>query len=556
MGDFMDKVNRVIETEHKSGLTNAEMMLQNHDLVPVEPARRTWGAINFVFFWTAEGFNITTWTMTSSMLILGLSWWQAWLAVWIGYGLAGYMTALGGRAGAVHHIGFPVLARSAFGVFGSLWPILNRSAMSCIWYGVQTYIGGTCVTQMLRSIWPSYNDIPNGLPDSAGISSRDFLSFFLFWLISLPAIWFPVHQIRHLFTFKMFLAPIGGIAFFVWSIVKAGGLGPILSQPATVTGDNWTWTFLYCIGYSLGNFGTMILNDADFTRFAKKTSDAFWPQVITIPATFGVVSFIGIVVSSSCTVIYGETIWSPIELLGKFLDNDPSPAERFGVFFIAFCFIIVQIGINISANSISAGSDLTALLPRYISIRRGGYICAIVGLCMMPWTLLSSSNSFTTFLSAYSIFLSSISGVLFADYFAVRRGKLRVRMLYSLDHADDYWYTWGINWRAYVAYIAGIAFNIVGFVGQLGVSVSETALRMYDFAYLLGFFIAFLVYVSLCATFPVPGAVAEGWHEFDEYVFPEDDPRKGDAERAAAADAEEEDAGDADTKSGFKTASV
>ena len=40
-------------------------------------------------------------------------------------------------------------------------------------------------------------------PDS-GTSAADFASFFLFWLISLPALWFPVHKIRHLFTVKSY----------------------------------------------------------------------------------------------------------------------------------------------------------------------------------------------------------------------------------------------------------------------------------------------------------------------------------------------------------------
>jgi NCS1 family nucleobase:cation symporter-1 len=53
--------------------------------------------------------------------------------------------------------------------------------------------------------------------------------------------------------------------------------------------------------------------------------------LIAIPLTFSLVSFLGIIVSSSSQAIYGEAIWSPIDLLGKFLDNDPSHATRFGV---------------------------------------------------------------------------------------------------------------------------------------------------------------------------------------------------------------------------------
>jgi hypothetical protein len=54
-----------------------------------------------------------------------------------------------------------------------------------------------------------------------------------------------------------------------------------------------------------------------------------------VPLTFSLVSFIGIIVSSSSVTIYGEAIWSPIDLLGKFLDDSPSHATRFGVSFSA-----------------------------------------------------------------------------------------------------------------------------------------------------------------------------------------------------------------------------
>jgi hypothetical protein len=48
------KVARFIDkfaVESEPGLTNTQLMLTNHDLKPVEPERREWGAWNFVGFW-------------------------------------------------------------------------------------------------------------------------------------------------------------------------------------------------------------------------------------------------------------------------------------------------------------------------------------------------------------------------------------------------------------------------------------------------------------------------------------------------------------------------
>ena len=366
---------------------------------------------------------------------------------------------------------------------------------------------------MIRAIWPSYYNLHNSIPGS-GTTTRDFLSFFLFWAGSLPAIWFPVHKIRHLFTVKAYFVPCAGISYFIWSIVRAKGIGPIVHQPATASGSALAWGCISGIMSSIANFATLIVNDPDFARFAGKPKDALWSQLLTIPIGFAVTSFIGIIVSSSSKVIYGTAIWNPLDLLSQFL-LDPrgvTSAERFGVFMIAAAFTLAQLGTNIAANSVSAGTDMTALFPRYLNIRRGGYICAAVGLAMCPWNLLKSSNNFTTYLSAYSVFLSSIAGVIICDYYFVRRGYLSLRDLYSAQSSSPYFYWFGWSWRGYTAYICGILINIVGFVDAIGKPMPIGAVYIYRVNFFAGFIVASLVYYLLCRYFPVP-ATSKVWCE-------------------------------------------
>ncbi|KAL2142657.1 hypothetical protein VTI28DRAFT_871 [Corynascus sepedonium] len=512
---FADKV----AVESEPGLTRAQLMLTNHDLKPVEPARRQWGPWNFVGFWVADSFNINTWMISSSMIVGGLSWWQSWLCVWIGYAISGCFICLTARIGATYHIGFPVASRSSFGIWGSLWPVFNRAAMACIWYGVQAYIGGHCVYLMIRSIWKSWDreTIPNTFSKDSGTSTADYASFFIFWFCSLPAIWFPVHQIRHLFTVKAYFVPCAGLAFLIWSVVRAGGVGPIVRQPATVEGSELAWEFVKGIMSSIANFATLIVNSPDFSRFAGKPRDALWSQLFTVPLGFAITSFIGIIVSSSSSVIYGgKPIWDPLDLLERFLDDGGS-AQRFGVFVIAAAFSLAQLGTNIAANSVSAGTDMTALLPRYINIRRGGYICAAVGLAMCPYNLLTSSNMFTTYLSSYSVFLSSIAGVIIADYYFVRRGFLEIKELYDARRSGPYYYTAGIHWRAYAAYIAGILINVVGFAGAVGTPVPIGATYIYNLNFFCGFGVSAAVYWGLCRLWPVP-ATSDRWMEVGDEI--------------------------------------
>lgn len=532
---FWGQLVEKLQVQEPEGLTTTQMYLYNHDLRPVEEARRQWSWYNYVFFWVADSFNINTWQIAATGVQAGMTWWQTWLTVWIGYFLCGIFVSIGARIAIMYHISFPVASRSSFGIYGSLWPIFNRVVMSCVWYAVQCAVAGPCFGLMLRAIFGQNLDktMPNHIHDP-DLTTFSFLSFFLFWLFSLPFIWFPPHKIRHLFTVKAYTVPFAGIAFLVWTLVKCHGVGPVFTQKAKLEGSALAWAFVESTMNSLANFATLIVNAPDFARFANKPSFGmkYLVYTISIPVCFSITALIGILVSSASTVLYGETYWSPLDVLGRFLD-DYSAKNRAGVFFIALAFALAQLGTNISANSLSFGTDVTALLPRFINIRRGGYICAMLALAVCPWKLNSSSSKFTTYLSAYSVFLSSIAGVVACDYFYVRRGYIKLTHLYSLFAPENkemlsvYRYnTIGCNWRAYTAYICGILPNIVGFVGATGThKVPIGATRVYQLNFFMGFISASTVYAILCHLSPpkgIPqvGAFEKGW--FEEWQDVED----------------------------------
>lgn len=389
------------------------------------------------------------------------------------------------------------------------------TVVACIWYGVVSYIGGNCVYVMIRSIWPSWDRTKMPGPfNTTATSTPDYVSFIIFWGCSLPALWFPVHRLRHLFTFKAYIVPLAAISFLIWALVRAKGVGPIIRQPNKIHGSDLAWEIIKGIMSSIANFATLIVNDPDFARFAKKPRDALWPQLFAIPLSFAFTSLIGILVSSSSSVIFGETIWNPLNLLDRFLDG-ASSGQRFGVFVIALAFSFAQLATNLAANSVSAGTDMSAMLPRYINIRRGSYICAIVGIAICPYNFLADSNKFTTSLSAYSVFLSSIAGVMVADYYFVRKGFVNVRDLYNDRKSGPYYFTRGFHWRAYAAYGCGILVNIVGFAGAVGAKVPVGATYVFNLNYFAGFGVSGLMYWALCKISPIP-AMSNVWMEVAE----------------------------------------
>jgi NCS1 family nucleobase:cation symporter-1 len=93
-----------------------------------------------------------------------------------------------------------------------------------------------------------------------------------------------------------------------------------------------------------------------------------------------------------------------------------------------------------------------------------------------------------------------------SDYYFVRKGFLQIDDLYCGSKQGSYYFTLGVNWRAYVAYIAGIAINIVGFAGAVGAHVSTAAHNMYTLNYYLGFIVSSFVYYVLCKLSPVPAS--------------------------------------------------
>ena len=115
--------------------------------------------------------------------------------------------------------------------------------------------------------------------------------------------------------------------------------------------------------------------------------------------------FLGIAVTSAAEKIYGEVLWDPLHLVDRW-DN------RAAAFFASFSFLLSVIGVNISANSISAANDLMAMLPKYINIRRGQIICAILGgWALCPWEILASAPGFLSFVNGYTVFLGPFAGM-------------------------------------------------------------------------------------------------------------------------------------------------
>lgn len=64
-----------------------------------------------------------------------------------------------------------------------------------------------------------------------------------------------------LVTVKAFFVPVAGVAFLIWTLVKAHGAGPIIHEPIHLHGSELGWTVVSGIMSSIANFATLIVND-------------------------------------------------------------------------------------------------------------------------------------------------------------------------------------------------------------------------------------------------------------------------------------------------------
>ena len=375
---------------------------------------------------------------------------------------------------------------------------MSRCILAVFWFAIQTMNGANTVRVMIAAIWPSFNTLSNTIPEDQGIATNTMISFFLFWLAQVPFLMMHPNTLRWLFVAKSIIVPICFIAILIWSFrATAGttdGSGSIFNQTPTISGSAYSWAWLASMTSVLGNYATLSVNQADFSRYSRVSVKWQILYVPLLPIVFTFISFIGIAASSAGATLYGTLQWDPMALVAEW-DN------RAAQFFAAFAFALAALGVNISANSLSAANDLMALAPSFINIRRGQLICAFLSWALVPWKILASAGSFLNFMSAYSIFLGPIGSILLFDFWVIHKRKYDAVALYT--YGGRYHYTAGVNWRALVAFVVGVAPSLPGLASSVNTAVDPgVGEHPYQFGWLLGFVATTCVYVPLSLVWP------------------------------------------------------
>ncbi|WP_324696640.1 NCS1 family nucleobase:cation symporter-1 [Novosphingobium aerophilum] len=482
--------------------------LWNADLAPTDEAQRSWRWWHFAALWVGMVVAVPTWMLASGLIEQGMSALQATVTVILGNIVILVPMLLIGHSGTRYGVPFAVLVRASFGTVGARLPALARALVACGWYGIQTWIGGEALLTLLGIFLGL--DLRGAPLPFFGIGIGQLLAFLVFWGVQLLFVRKGLLTIRRLETWTAPLKLLACIGLVWWAVDAAGGIGPIFSAPSAFgpggakEGQFWA-VWLPAFTAMVGFWGTLALNIPDFTRFAHSQRDQMIGQTLGLPPTMGLIALISVITTSATVVIYGHAIWDPVVLAGTL----SGPFVLLGLVVIA----VDTVSCNIAANLVCAAFDFASLKPSRISYRTGALITACIGLFMMPWKLMASTEGYIfTWLTGYGALLGPITGILIADYWLVRDTRLDVAALY--DENGVYSYGNGWNPRALIALVLGIAPNVPGF---LKVAAPETFggvgafwSGIYTYAWFVGVAVALASYALMMRGRAAGGEVVAG----------------------------------------------
>ena len=470
--------------------------LYSIDLAPIPAAERTWNKWHIAAIWVGMAVCIPTYMLASSLIQQGMNWWQALLTILLGNLVVLVPMILNAHVGTKYGVPLPVFLRLSFGTSGAIIASLLRGLVACGWFGIQTWIGGAAIYQLLLTMFPTLAQTAY-LRDMIGLNLAQAGCFLFFWSINILIVYKGIDSIKLLETWSAPFLLLIGVFLLGWAWNRVGSMSDILDASYTLSGtgnvDFWK-IFFPGLTAMVGFWATLSLNIPDFTRYAKSQRDQALGQIIGLPTTMVFYSFIGIAVTSATVLIYGEAIWDPVALLGKFDSPIVVAISMFGL-------TIATLSTNIAANVVAPANSFANMWPSKISFKTGGYITGIIGILIFPWKLIADPEGYIfRWLIAYSALLGALAGIMICDYYIIRKTQIDLAQLFKKDGKYGRW-----NWPAWIAFFASIIPVIPGFLVAVGINDAndfpEMLTNLYSYAWFVTFILSFVMYWMILKLF-------------------------------------------------------
>ncbi|WP_462413394.1 NCS1 family transporter [Neobacillus sp. Marseille-QA0830] len=407
--------------------------LKSSDLLPIGQNDRKITRLGYSFMWVGMVVVLATFAIGGSGVInLSLPW--VILATVIGSLAIGFFISLIADIGIEHGLSFPVYMRAPFGTIGTHIPSITRGVTASMWFGLNTYFGSTAMNGILNILFGFDNW---------------FVCFLIFAIVQLVNTALGIKSIER---FADLAAPI--IIFIaIWMYSS-------LSDQAQAAGrDVWSWVespvtggaaftaFLVVIFANMGFWATLSADIPSISRFMKapvneknwfkRNKNSLIGNLIAMPITQTFMIIIGAV--SYIAVLNSD----PVVALQK-------SAGGFILVILLLMIVLAQWSTNTAANVVPAATIFSNVGGPKFPFWAGVITAGIVGTVVQPWKLFDILIPVLLFVGGI---LSAIVGILFADYYLLRKRRVNVPELY--EDNGQYRYLGGVNIAGFIAWIIG-----------------------------------------------------------------------------------------------------
>ncbi len=483
--------------------------LWNPDIHPSPKNLRTWRAPTYAYIWVSMAVIVPTWTLSTVGMAMGLNWIQVLVYMFLGNVIILIPTIIQSHGGARYGLPEPQLTRTRWGIYAAQVPSWIRAIISMGWWGVESFIiaeAGTYIYFIASGV-----HISSALLGKIGPGVLPLYFPGLFWgvfiavIVAQIAIFYispPTKGQTPLRILAKVATPIMIASFFGMFYLFASA-GNFNFTPITTfnTSGGSALAQIAFLNANVAYWATMAVSMPDYTRFAKSQYSQTVGQ-IPMPFLMVTIGALGLI-SAGVAINLG---WFHVTSTLGFFSYDPLEllAIHFPAYFsipILFGVIVATFSVNVFANSIAPGYDISNTYPKRLTWFRGILIGIAISIIVGAYTAYSSSVHDYVFnwLLTYGALLGVVEGTIVFDYLILRRLKFNIRHLYK---KRGFYYFWkGIN---PAAVIAGIVAIIITYAYPWGLSHAYAFEVLFNNSWITAFLISGVLDVILNVVWILP----------------------------------------------------
>jgi putative hydroxymethylpyrimidine transporter CytX len=386
------------------------------DIRPVADTERNLGGIDFFLLWAGVAISLAE--IWAGGLLAPMGFGMALAAILIGHVIGNTLMALGGVIGSDHGITSMVSIRPSFGILGSnLAAVLNIVQLIC-WASIMLIIGGRAGAMLAAS--------------RGGLLASDE-----FWivLIGLGTLAWALLTGGRIWKVMQTTAVVGlflVLSMMTWEAYRRLGSG----VPATAPSQ--PMLFMTGLDLVIAMPISWMPLVADYSRFARKTSTAFWSTWWSYFLVSSWMYALGLSAS-----LWTGNAEPQMQLLGLMGGQ--------GMLTLALLTVVFSTITSDFPDLYSAACSFLNISGR-ISART---IMGLTGILSIALALVFPMERYQGFLFFIGAMFVPLFGVVLTDYFFIRRRRLDLDALDRVGGA--YWYSRGHNRAAILAWAVGFA---------------------------------------------------------------------------------------------------